>query len=230
MLLAVFMFTAIGNASFAQKKGKTSATSAPVLKTEMDRVSYSLGVTVGANLKMNGVDSLNPDLLAAAIKDIYSSNKPQISQDSAKGVLDNYFMKLKASQDQKNKGASAKFFAENKTKPGVTELPSGLQYQIVKQGIGAKPTANDTVTVHYTGKLLDGTVFDSSVERNEPATFPVSMVIPGWTEALQLMNVGSKWVLYIPSSLGYGEHGAGGVIPPNATLVFEVELLSISGK
>ncbi|OFY92166.1 MAG: peptidylprolyl isomerase [Bacteroidetes bacterium RIFCSPLOWO2_12_FULL_31_6] len=196
----------------------------------MDRVSYSLGVTVGANLKMNGVDSLDPNLLAAAIKDIYSSAKPLISQDSAKDILDSYFMKLKETQSQKTKSESGKFFTENKKKPGITELPSGLQYQVLKQGTGPKPTAEDTVTVHYTGKLIDGTVFDSSVERNEPATFPVGMVIPGWTEALQLMSVGSKWVLYIPSQLGYGEHGAGGVIPPSATLIFEVELLSISGR
>lgn len=217
--------------SFAQgkatKKDKTTDTDM-VLKTEADKVSYSLGITVGANLKKNGVDTVNADALAAAIKDIYSSSTLKISEDSAKIVLDTYFKNLQEKLGEKSKNEAHKFFDDNKKREGVVQLASGLQYMVVKQGSGPKPTASDTVTVHYTGKLVDGSVFDSSVERNEPATFPVNMVIPGWTEALQLMSVGSKWNLYIPSDLGYGERGAGGVIPPNATLVFEVELLSIN--
>lgn len=226
-LAAVFILTAYTNISFAQKSKKKEKTTETVLKTEIDKVSYSLGVSIGSNLKRNGVDSLNAEAMAAALRDVYTSAGLKISEDSAKIVLDNYFMKLRDMQDQKSKTESKKFLEDNKKKEGVVELPSGLQYKVLKQGTGPKPVPSDTVTVHYTGKLVDGSVFDSSVERNEPATFPVSMVIPGWTEALQLMPVGSKWTLFIPSSLGYGEQGAGGIIPPNATLIFDVELLSI---
>jgi FKBP-type peptidyl-prolyl cis-trans isomerase FklB len=228
-LVVAIVFATVSSSSFAQSKAsKKNKPAELLLKTETDNISYSLGVTVGTNLKMNGVDSINADVLAAAIKDIYSSTKLKIDEDSAKWILDNYFVKLKEMQDKKSIGESQKFLGENKTKPGVIQLPSGLQYKVLNQGVGSKPTAQDTVTVHYVGQLTTGTIFDSSVERNEPATFPVSMVIPGWTEALQLMPVGSKWVLYIPSNLGYGERGAGGVIPPNSTLIFEVELLSIN--
>lgn len=216
----------------ATKKDKTTTTTTPTsnmaLKTEADKVSYSLGVSVASNLKKNGVDTVNADAFAAAIKDVYSSSSLKISEDSAKLILDTYFKSLQEKLNEQSKMEAHKFFDDNKKREGVVQLTSGLQYMIVKQGNGPMPSSNDTVTVHYTGKLVDGSVFDSSVERNEPATFPVNMVIAGWTEALQLMPVGSKWNLYIPSELGYGERGAGGVIPPNATLIFEVELLSIN--
>jgi FKBP-type peptidyl-prolyl cis-trans isomerase FklB len=208
------------------KLQKTSAD----LKTENDKVSYSLGVMMGNNLKKSGVDTINEVALAAAISDVYSSGELKVSEDSAKQILDAYFEKLREQKKQKSQDEAKSFLEENKKKEGVMVLPSGLQYQIVKEGNGPKPALNDQVTVHYTGKLLNGTVFDSSVERNEPATFPVSGVIPGWTEALQLMPVGSKWNLFIPSELAYGERGAGGSIPPNSTLIFEVELLAIAAE
>lgn len=197
------------------------------LTSENDKVSYSLGVMMGKNLKNSGVDTINGVALAAAISDIYAAADLQVSEDSAKVILDTYFNKLREQKTQKSVEEGKKFLEENKKKSGIVELPSGLQYQIIKEGTGPKPTINDKVTVHYTGKLVDGKVFDSSVERNQPASFPVGGVIPGWTEALQLMPVGSKWNVFIPSDLGYGPQGAGGAIPPNATLIFEVELLSI---
>lgn len=197
------------------------------LSTENDKVSYSLGVVMGNNLKKSGVDTINGVALAAAITDIFASSDLKVSEDSAKQILDAYFGKLREHKSNESIQEGKTFLEENKKKEGIVELPSGLQYQIIKQGDGPKPTASNEVTVHYTGKLVNGKVFDSSVERNQPASFPVSGVIPGWTEALQLMSVGSKWNLFIPSNLGYGERGAGDVIPANATLLFEVELLSI---
>lgn len=197
------------------------------LTSENDKVSYSLGVVMGNNLKKSGVDTINGVALASAINDIFASSDLKVSEDSAKQILDDYFAKLREKKSSESVEEGKKFLDENKTKSGVVVLPSGLQYQVITQGNGPIPTANDKVTVHYTGKLVNGKVFDSSVERNQPASFPVTGVIPGWTEALQLMPVGSKWNLVIPSNLGYGERGAGDVIPANATLVFEVELLSI---
>ena len=210
--------------SSCNKNGGQTATS---LTSENDKVSYSLGVMMGNNLKKSGVDTINGVALAAAISDVYASADLKVTEDSAKQILDAYFGKIRDLKNGKAIEEGKKFLEENKTKSGVVELPSGLQYQIITAGTGQKPTATDKVTVNYTGKLLNGTVFDSSVERKQPASFPVSGVIPGWTEALQLMPVGSKWNLYIPSNLAYGERGAGGTIPPNSTLVFEVELLSI---
>ena len=209
--------------SSCNKSGNESAT----LTSENDKVSYSLGVMMGNNLKKSGVDTINGVALAAAISDVYASADLKVTEDSAKQILDAYFGKIRDQKTQEAVEEGKKFLEENKSKPGIVELPSGLQYQIVTAGTGPKPTASDKVTVNYTGKLLNGTVFDSSIERKQPASFPVSGVIPGWTEALQLMPVGSKWNLFIPSNLAYGEHGAGGTIPPNSTLVFEVELLSI---
>ena len=153
--------------------------------------------------------------------------EPEISYDEAKLVINDYFMNLQKERLELNKKAGEEFLNINKGKAGVVTLPSGLQYQVLKQGEGAKPAASDKVKCHYHGTLINGTVFDSSVQRGEPAVFGVSQVIPGWVEALQLMPVGSKWRLFIPSDLAYGEHGAGDAIEPNSALVFDVELLDI---
>ena len=161
------------------------------------------------------------------LEDVLGEKQPAISYEEAKQVINDYFMKLQQERLEINKQAGAEFLEINRHKAGVVELPSGLQYEILKQGTGAKPSASDKVKCHYHGTLINGTVFDSSVQRGEPATFGVSQVIPGWVEALQLMPVGSKWRLFIPSNLAYGEHGAGDVIEPNSTLIFDVELLDI---
>ncbi len=198
------------------------------LLTQMDSVSYSLGVSVANNLKSSGFETVESSAISAAFNDVFSENEVKISEEDANALIQDYFMELsqKKSQEATNKGQA--FLDENATKDGVVTTSSGLQYQVLTEGQGAKPAAIDEVTVHYHGTLIDGTVFDSSVDRGQPATFPVSGVIKGWVEALQLMNVGSKYKLFIPSNLAYGERGAGGSIGPNETLIFEVELLSIN--
>ena len=158
---------------------------------------------------------------------VLTEAKPALSYDEAKQVINDYFMKLQQEKLEINKKAGEEFLSINKHKAGVVELPSGLQYEVLKNGTGAKPTANDKVKCHYHGTLINGQVFDSSVQRGEPAVFGVSQVIPGWVEALQLMPVGSKWRLFIPSNLAYGERGAGEAIAPTSTLIFDVELLDI---
>ncbi|MBC7861857.1 MAG: FKBP-type peptidyl-prolyl cis-trans isomerase, partial [Bacteroidia bacterium] len=170
---------------------------------------------------------INADLLAKAINNVLKNENTLFTAEQANDLVRNYFEGLQKSKQEQNAKAGEKFLAENKTKAGVITLPSGLQYTIMKAGTGPKPTAANKVKTHYHGTLLDGTVFDSSVDRKEPVSFQVTQVIAGWTEALQLMPVGSKWKLFIPSNLAYGEHGAGGAIGPGATLIFEVELLAI---
>jgi FKBP-type peptidyl-prolyl cis-trans isomerase FklB len=197
------------------------------MNSEIDSVSYSLGVNIATNIKKQGFDSLNTAMLAQAIDDVYKSNPLKISADSANQILQAYFEGLQHKVAGKNVEAGKKFLEDNKSKPGVVTLPSGLQYMVIKEGTGEKPTISNTITAHYHGTLIDGKVFDSSVQRGEPASFPVSGVIKGWTEALQLMKVGSKWRLFIPSELAYGERGAGAEIGPNTVLIFDVELLSI---
>ena len=194
----------------------------------MDSLSYSLGVSVANNLKSSGFETIESSAISAAFNDVFSENDVKISEEDANALIQDYFMELsqKKSQEATNKGQA--FLDENATKEGVVTTASGLQYQVLTEGQGAKPVASDEVTVHYHGTLIDGTVFDSSVDRGQPATFPVGGVIQGWVEALQLMNVGSKYKLFIPSNLAYGERGAGGSIGPNETLIFEVELLSIN--
>lgn len=203
-------------------------TSNSELLTQMDSVSYSLGVSVANNLKSSGFETIESSAISAAFNDVFSENDVKISEEDANALIQDYFMDLsqKKSQEATNKGQA--FLDENATKEGVVTTASGLQYQVLTEGQGAKPVASDEVTVHYHGTLIDGTVFDSSVDRGQPATFPVGGVIQGWVEALQLMNVGSKYKLFIPSNLAYGERGAGGSIGPNETLIFEVELLSIN--
>ncbi|MEG1904749.1 MAG: FKBP-type peptidyl-prolyl cis-trans isomerase [Bacteroidales bacterium] len=203
------------------------------LKTEIDSVSYAIGVNTGLSYKQNlenfpgGTANVNDMIVgfANALK-----GDTTMSQEQAISIIQNYFMQAEKKEADKTKEEGEAFLKENKTKEGVVTTESGLQYKIESAGTGAIPTAEDQVKVHYTGKLLDGTVFDSSVERGEPATFGVTQVIKGWTEALQLMPVGSKWTLYIPSDLAYGDRAAGPKIKPNSTLVFEVELLGIEPK
>jgi len=193
----------------------------------MDKVSYALGLSIGNNFQNSGINNLQIEDFVQGLKDVLNETKPAISYDEAKQVINDYFMELQKEKLDNNKKAGEEFLNVNKHKAGVTELPSGLQYEVLKKGNGAKPTASEKVKCHYHGTLINGTVFDSSVERGEPAVFGVSQVIPGWVEALQLMEVCSKWRLFIPSNLAYGEHGAGEAIEPNSALVFEVELLDI---
>lgn len=193
----------------------------------MDKVSYALGLSIGNNFQNSGIKDLQVEDFVQGLKDILSGAQPAIGYEEAKEVINEYFTKLQGEKLEINKKAGEEFLSINKHKAGVVELPSGLQYQVLTKGTGAKPTAQDKVKCHYHGTLINGVVFDSSVERGEPAVFGVSQVIPGWVEALQLMETGSKWRLFIPSHLAYGEHGAGEAIEPNSALVFDVELLDI---
>ena len=193
----------------------------------MDKISYALGLSIGNNFQNSGINNLQIEDFVKGLKDVLSEAQPEISYDEAKQVINDYFMNLQKERLELNKKAGEEFLNINKGKAGVVTLPSGLQYQVLKQGEGVKPTASDKVKCHYHGTLINGTVFDSSVQRGEPAVFGVSQVIPGWVEALQLMPVGSKWRLFIPSDLAYGERGAGDAIEPNSALVFDVELLDI---
>ncbi|MBP7450499.1 MAG: FKBP-type peptidyl-prolyl cis-trans isomerase [Flavobacteriales bacterium] len=200
----------------------------------MDSVSYAIGADIGANFKRGKLDSVNIDAMALGLRHGLDSNT-MMDQASLEQVVQGYMMKLQERRmaeeqvkGEENRVAGEAFLAENGKKPGVTTTESGLQYEVITMGKGAKPLASDQVKVHYTGTLIDGTKFDSSVDRGEPATFPVGGVIRGWVEAIQLMPVGSKWKLYIPSDLAYGPSGGpGGTIPGNSTLIFEVELLDI---
>ncbi len=215
-------------------KTATGATKArPALTTDKAKASYALGENLGLSMKRQDVD-IDPDLVALGLKDVLAGRKPAMTDEEAKAALMQLQAKVRENMEAKikamgaaNKQAGDAFLAANKSKEGVVTLPSGLEYKILKEGTGPKPTATDTVECNYRGTTIDGKEFDSSYKRGEPASFPVSGVIKGWTEALQLMPVGSKWQLFVPSNLAYGERGAGGDIPPNSTLIFEVELLSI---
>ncbi|MGH9500589.1 MAG: FKBP-type peptidyl-prolyl cis-trans isomerase [Terriglobales bacterium] len=206
------------------------------LTTQKEKFSYALGMNLGMNMKRQAVP-VDADLLARGIKDSMAGGKMLLTEDEAHAVMMEMQTQVRKQQQEKaeqlgaaNKKEGEAFLAANKAKADVVTLPSGLQYKILKAGAGPKPAATDTVTVNYRGTLIDGTEFDSSYKRGEPASFPVTGVIKGWTEALQLMPVGSKWQLFIPADLAYGERGGGATIGPNATLVFEVELLSIGEK
>ena len=195
--------------------------------TEIDKVSYSLGLSIASNLIGSGITNLNAEAFNDALNAVFSGAMPEMTPEEANKTLQDYFEKIQNEKGAEAKKAGEAFLKENKGKEGVTTLTSGLQYKILKEGNGNKPTAKDTVKCHYEGRLINGQVFDSSIRRGEPAEFPVSGVIAGWVEALQLMPVGSKWQLYIPSELAYGAHGAGQAIGPNETLIFDVELLEI---
>lgn len=192
----------------------------------MDKLSYALGLSMGQNFKGSGVDKLNADDFADALRAVYGEGTPAMTYDEAKQVVQEYFTNLQARAGEMNAKAGKEYLANNAKEEGVKVTESGLQYLVVKEGNGKKPGPNDVVTVHYTGRLIDGTVFDSSVERGEPATFAVGQVIPGWVEGLQLMSEGSAYRLFIPSELAYGEHGTG-PIQPNSTLIFDVQLLKV---
>ncbi len=206
------------------------------LKDKKDKVSYAIGVDVGSALKRQDVD-VNTDLFMRGLKDALSGGKKLLTDEEIKETMTAFSKELAAKQAEamkklaeKNKEEGDAFLTENKKKEGVKTLPDGLQYKILTEGKGKSPKDSDTVTVNYRGTFIDGKEFDSSYKRGQPATFAVNGVIRGWTEALQMMKEGSKWQLFVPSSLAYGEKGAGGVIGPNATLIFEVELVSIKEK
>jgi FKBP-type peptidyl-prolyl cis-trans isomerase FklB len=205
------------------------AAAAPlVLKTDKDKQSYAIGMNIGKSIHRDGVD-VDPNILLRGMKDALAGGKTVLTDDEAKAIMTNLQADMRKQQAEKAQLAGEAFLAENKTKEGVVTLPSGLQYKILTEGTGSKPTATDTVVCNYKGMLLDNTEFDSSYSRKQPLTIPVGGVIKGWTEALQLMPVGSKWQLFIPSDLAYGPQQKG-PIGPNSTLIFEVELLSIQPK
>lgn len=193
----------------------------------MDKLSYALGLSMGHNFLGSGIKSLNVEDFAKGVEAVYKQEKPEISFDEAKKIINEFFSNLQDEIAETNKQAGKEFLAENAERSGVVVLPSGLQYEVLAEGKGRKPKVTDKVQCHYHGTLIDGQVFDSSIQRGTPAVFGVNQVIPGWVEALQLMPEGSRWKLYIPSDLAYGEQGAGGSIPANATLIFEVELIKI---
>lgn len=200
----------------------------------MDKLSYALGLGIGRQLSQMGAADLNIDDFAQAVKDMIDGKEPQVATAEAQQIVEDFFRKQEEKQRaeaaEKYKGAKSegeKFLSENAKKEGVVTLPSGLQYQVLKEGNGKSPKATDKVVCHYEGMLIDGTMFDSSVQRGEPATFPLNGVIAGWTEGLQLMKEGAKYRFFIPYQLGYGERGAGASIPPFATLVFDVELIEV---
>lgn len=222
----------------AVKRTNGVASTAVLLKTQNDSLSYSIGMSLASFYKQQGITNINTAVLNRAINDI-NTGKAQLTEEQMSNCVNNFMQqrqqqkmaesrKANAGIIEANHKAGEAFLAANKAKPGVVTTASGLQYEVIKEGTGPKPSATDKVKVHYHGTLLDGTVFDSSVDRGEPIEFPVNGVIQGWVEALQLMPVGSKWKLFIPSNLAYGDAGAGPKITPGSTLVFEVELLGIS--
>ena len=213
-----------------------AAQNAPAFKTQVEKRSYALGMDIGRQMRKESLE-VDPAVFAQGFKDAIAGNQSLLSDEEVRAVIVELQNEMRAKQAkaqkeqaEKDKQAGEAFLAENKKKEGVVTLPSGLQYKILKAGDGKKPTAEDTVVCQYRGTLIDGKEFDSSFKRNQPATFPVNRVIKGWTEALQLMPVGSKWQLFIPSALAYGEASPGADIPPDSTLIFEVELVSIQPK
>ena len=224
--------------SAAPKSPQTAAKAkAPfTLKTPKDKASYAMGMNIGNGLRKQSVD-IDPAILARGLRDAFSNGKTLLTDDEVRTILTQLQADMRKKQQEvaqvaaeNNKKQGVAFLEANKTKEGVVTLPSGLQYKVLQEGTGAKPTLTDSVVCNYRGTLLDNTEFDSSYKRGQPITIPVTGVIKGWTEALQLMPVGSKWQLFVPSDLAYGERGAGGPIGPNATLIFEIELVSIQAK
>ena len=204
---------------------------------KLDKISYALGLSMGNNFKNSGITELNVGDFTDGVAAVFYGSQPKMSYAEAKQIIQNFFEEMQRKQQEEaarmaqvNKSAGEAFLAKNGERAEVSTTQSGLQYEILVEGNGPKPTAADQVEVHYTGTLIDGTVFDSSVERGVPATFGVTQVSPGWVEALQLMPAGSKWRLFIPSNLAYGPQGAGPLIGPDATLIFDVELLKVIGK
>jgi FKBP-type peptidyl-prolyl cis-trans isomerase FklB len=208
----------------------TAYAAEPTLETDKEQVSYVVGYQVGSQLKQQGFE-IDIQALGLAVQDAMSGAEPRLSQEQAAEVMGRQQQKQAEQQEQigqKNVEQGKAFLAANKEKPGVTTLDNGLQYKVITAGSGKSPQETDSVTVHYRGTLIDGTEFDSSYSRGEPTTFPVNRVIPGWTQALQLMEEGAKWQVFIPSELAYGPRGAGAQIGPNATLVFDIELIKVN--
>ena len=193
----------------------------------MDKISYALGLSMGNNFRRSGITSLNYEDFTDGVKAAFTGEGAKMTVEEAKEVINRFFTEMEEQTKEVNRKAGEAYLAENAKREEVKVTASGLQYQVIKEGEGECPTENDRVTVHYTGALIDGTVFDSSVERGEPATFGVTQVIPGWVEALQMMKPGAEWRLFIPSNLAYGPNGAGGLIGPNMTLIFDVQLIKV---
>ena len=193
----------------------------------MDKFSYAIGLGIGQNLLSMGAQGINVEDFAQAIADVLNRKETAISHNEAREIVNKYFMELEEKMNAENTEKGKAFLEENAKKEGIVTLPSGLQYEVITEGNGKKPSATDRVKCHYEGTLIDGTLFDSSVKRGQPAVFGVNQVIKGWVEALQLMSEGSKWRLFIPSELGYGAQQAGEMIPPHSTLIFEVELIEV---
>ncbi|WP_300300329.1 FKBP-type peptidyl-prolyl cis-trans isomerase [uncultured Muribaculum sp.] len=205
------------------------------MDNSLDRISYALGLSMGNNFRASGIKEINVKDFADGVAAVFEGAAPKMTYDEAKKEIKEFFEKMETEQraaaekmGEVNAAAGKSFLDENGKRVEVKTTSSGLQYEVLEEGTGKMPSASDSVTVHYTGKLIDGTVFDSSVERGEPATFGVTQVIPGWVEALQMMKEGAKWRLFIPSNLAYGPNGAGNVIGPNATLIFDVELIKVN--
>jgi FKBP-type peptidyl-prolyl cis-trans isomerase FklB len=193
----------------------------------MDKFSYAIGLGIGQNLLSMGAQGINVEDFAQAVADVLNRKETAISHNEAREIVNKYFMELEEKMNAENIEKGKAFLAENAKKEGIVTLPSGLQYEVITEGNGKKPSATDKVKCHYEGTLIDGTLFDSSIKRGQPAVFGVNQVIRGWVEALQLMSEGSKWRLFIPSELGYGAQQAGEMIPPHSTLIFEVELIEV---
>lgn len=232
--LGVLLLAGAGTAAEKPKPTPApKATPKATPKTEKDKVNYTIGYRFGAEFKRQGID-LDPDLVAKGFRDAVEGKEPLMNPKDMASTWADLRKKTIAAQRKEQKELAAKqlaegeaFLAENGKKQGVVTLPSGLQYQVIKEGTGKSPAATDNVTVHYRGTLIDGREFDSSLKRGKPATFPLDRMIPGWTQALPLMREGAKWKLFLPAKLGYGERGAGPAIPPNAVLIFELELISV---
>jgi FKBP-type peptidyl-prolyl cis-trans isomerase FklB len=210
-----------------ESKTETVKTTKMKLESQKDSASYGLGVNIAENMKGQGISDLNLDALKVGMEDVFASNELKMGMDEIGAVLNSFMESKQKEQSGKLAVEGEEFLAANKTKAGITTTASGLQYEIIEEGTGAIPAATDNVTTHYHGTLISGEVFDSSMDRGEPASFPVHGVIQGWQEALQLMPTGSKWRLYIPYNLAYGERGAGGMIQPYAALIFDIQLISI---
>jgi FKBP-type peptidyl-prolyl cis-trans isomerase FklB len=217
-----------GQEAVPPSAGQGTTQRAISLRTEMDKVSYIMGVQIGQSFKRQGIE-INIESLTWGLKDAMAGNKLALGEDEMKQVMTSFQQRIRAEQAAKNLAEGTAFLEANKAKEGVKVLPSGLQYKVIKEGTGKTPTLLDTVRTHYRGTFVNGIEFDSSYKRNEPAQFPVKGVIQGWTEALQLMKEGSKLELYVPANLAYGEQGRPG-IPPNSTLIFEIELLEVVGQ
>jgi FKBP-type peptidyl-prolyl cis-trans isomerase FklB len=217
-ILSILLAGVIFIPSMAQKN--------KLFENELDSVSYSLGIVLGSSIKKAGIKVFNDKLLLQGINEVNSGQETVFTPEMANQLINAYLTKLNEKKAVTNLIEGQKFLVENSKKEGVITLPSGLQYKVINEGQGESPIDTSTVTVHYTGTLINGEVFDSSVKRGQPAQFPVNGVIPGWTEALQLMKPGAKWILYLPPQLAYGEYGTGG-IEPNSVLIFDVELISV---